>query len=52
MRRLMERPERPDEDADADEIAKWMAADFDRAVTEGIAAAGADRDEHEDDSES
>jgi hypothetical protein len=31
----MERPERPGPDADADEIAEWMEADFDWAVTEG-----------------
>jgi hypothetical protein len=32
----MTRPDRPDSDADADEIAKWMEEDFDWAVTKGF----------------
>ncbi|WP_161605582.1 hypothetical protein [Natrialba chahannaoensis] len=32
----MTSPDRPNSDADIDEIAKWMEEDFDWAVTEGI----------------
>lgn len=28
--------DRPDEDADADEIARWMEADFEEALAEGV----------------
>jgi hypothetical protein len=43
-----ERPDRPDPDANAAEIAEWMEEDFGRAVAEGIANAV---DEHDPDGE-
>jgi hypothetical protein len=36
----MARPERPGEDADASEIARWMEEDFWAAVAEGVEDAG------------
>ncbi|OYR54233.1 hypothetical protein DJ71_27455, partial [Halorubrum sp. E3] len=45
-----ERPDRPDPDADAAEIAEWMEEDFGRAVAEGIANA-VDEDDPDDEHE-
>jgi len=46
----MDDPDRPDDDADASEIAEWMENDFGRAVAEGMANAGDEdgpNDQHE-----
>jgi hypothetical protein len=46
----MDDPDRPDDDADASEIAEWMEKDFGRAVAEGMANAGDEdgpNDQHE-----
>jgi hypothetical protein len=43
----MDDPDRPDDDADASEIAEWMESDFGRAVADGVANAG-DEDKPDD----
>ena len=39
--------DRPDEDADSAEIARWMEEDFGEALAEGIEQAGEDDDSDE-----
>lgn len=47
MSEAPDQPERPDDDADAAEIAAWMEADFTAAVTEGLSE-GTDTEEDSD----